>query len=70
MIYFEELSKFIDEFNSRCKNGYSDENKEFFDFCELEMAKAFLCDYSEMAVRVSKMILALKDVNDIKIKIE
>ena len=47
-----------------------DEDIEFFDTWELEMAKAFLRDFSDGAVRVSKIILALKDVGDIKIKIE
>ena len=63
------LTEFIDEFNEHCYMG-NESDKAFFDIWELEMAKAFVRDYPEGAVRVSKIILALKDVNEVKIKIE
>ena len=43
---------------------------EFFDAWELDMVKALLNDCTEGAIRVAKIILALKDVGDIKIKID
>ena len=46
-----------------------EEDCEFFETWELEMAKALLHDYPEGAVRVAKVILAVKDINDVKIKI-
>ena len=70
MMYFEKLSRFIEDFNSHAEMKNFEEDKVFFETYELDMAKAFLLDESEVAVRVSKIILALKDVNDIKIKIE
>ena len=70
MEYFKMMTKFIEKFNALAEDWPNEEYNEFFETCELEMAKAFLLDSPEMSVRVSKIILALKDVNDIKIKIE
>lgn len=67
---WKRLSKFIEDFNSHACMTITNEDEEFFDTWELEMAKAFLRDYPEGAVRVSKIILAFKDVSDIKIKID
>ena len=70
MRYWEELTKFIDEFNEHACMLNPEVDGEFFDMCELEMAKACLHDCPEVAVRVSKIILAVKDIGDIKVKIE
>lgn len=67
---WERLYKFIEDFNCHAKMQIQEEDSCFFETWELEMAKAMLRDYSDGAVRVSKIILALKDVNDIKIKID
>ena len=65
-----KLTEFIEEFNKHAHMRHPEIDSDFFDGCELKMAKAFLDGYPEIAVRVSKIILALKDVGDIKIKIE
>ena len=67
--YWIELHEFIEEFN---KHSFmeSTEDRDFFDAWELKMAKAFLHDSPEASVRISKIILALKDINDVKVKIE
>jgi hypothetical protein len=70
MEYFKKMTEFIEKFNAFAKDWPNKECDEFFEICELEMAKAFLSDSPEVAVRVSKIILALKDVNEIKIKVE
>jgi hypothetical protein len=64
------LAKFIEDFNNHACMKNPDEDGEFLNVWELEMAKAFVSDWPQGAVRVSKIILALKDVNDIKIKID
>lgn len=68
MEYFKRMTEFIEKYNA-C-DMFDEANWEFLGTCELEMAKAFLLDAPEMSVRVSKIILALKDVNEIKIKVE
>lgn len=68
-MYCERLSKFIEDFNTHAET-YNDEGREFFETFELDMAKVFLLDLPESAIRVSKIILALNDINDIKVKIE
>lgn len=70
MEYFKRMTEFIEKFNALAEDWSNKEHNEFFETCELEMAKAFLLDSPEMSVRVSKIILALKDVNDIRIKVE
>ena len=70
MEYWARLTEFIKEFEKHCDMYNLEEDKEFFDVWELEMAKALLRDSPEASVRISKIILALKDVVDIKIKIE
>lgn len=69
MDYWTRLKQFIKEFEEHGYMRNSEEDSEFFETWELEMAKAFLHDCPEAAVRVSKVILAIKDINDIKIKI-
>lgn len=69
---WKRLAAFIENYDKHAHMNNPDEDGEFFDTWELEMAKAFLLDCSNCnaAVRISKIILALKDVGDIKIKIE
>ena len=70
MEYFKALSTFIEEFNKHSKWEDFEVDSAFFDVCELELVKAFMTDNRKLAIRVSKMILALNDVNEIKIKVE
>lgn len=67
---WKRLAAFIESYDKHAYMNNPDGDREFFDTWELEMAKAFLQDYSDGAVRISKIILALKDIEDIKIKIE
>lgn len=67
---WKRLTAFIENYDKHAYMDNPDEDGKFFDTWELEMAKAFLQDYSDGAVRISKIILALKDIEDIKIKIE
>ena len=67
---WEKLYKFIEDFNNHARMENPYEDAEFFDIWELEMAKALLCDYPKGAIRISKIILASKDIGDINIKIE
>lgn len=69
-MYFKKLSKFIEHFNIHAEMKNQEEDAEFFDTWELEMAKALLLDEPEGAVRISKIILMLKDIGNVKIKIE
>lgn len=70
MEFWTRLTQFIKKFENHAYMKNEKEDIEFFDAWELEMAKAFLNDCPEGAIRVSKIILALKDVGDIKIKID
>ena len=70
MEYWARLIQFIEKFENHSLMKNPEKDGEFFDTWELEMAKALLTDSSDGAVRIAKIILALKDINDIKIKIE
>ena len=70
MEYWAKLIKFIEKFENHGLMENIEEDGEFFDTWELEMAKALLTDSPDGAVRIAKIILALKDINGIKIKIE
>ena len=70
MEYFKALSAFIEAFNKHSKGEDFEADSAFFDVCELELVKAFMADNRKLAIRVSKIILALNDVNEIKIKVE
>ena len=70
MEYCKKLTEFIEKFNEYASDGNSKEAREFFDVYELELAKALLLDFSDASIKASKIILALKDISDIKIKIE
>lgn len=63
---WENLYKFIRDFNEHSYMRNQKEDYKFFKAWELEMAKAFLHDYPEGAIRVAKVILAAKDINDVK----
>ena len=69
-MYWKKVAEFIKEFNEHCHMKNPKEDEEFFDTWELDMAKALLNDFPDNMIRVSKIILALKDIGDIKIKIE
>ena len=73
---FKELTNVIEKYNSiitKC-NGYKSEpTKEEVNYISgisFEMAKALVLNYPDTAVKVAKMILAYKDLNDIKVKVE
>lgn len=70
MEYGKRLIEFVEKFNTHAMNINPYEDREFFEAYELEFAKAFLLDFPDASIRVSKIILALKDINDIKIKVE
>ena len=65
----KRLAEFMATYNKYC-NDYSDEAAEFFQTFELELAKAFMLDFPDSSVRVAKIILAIHDIEEIKIKIE
>ena len=70
MAYFSNLKKFIDDLN---KHAYMENpvvDEAFFDNFELDMARAFILDSPDVSVKVSKIILALKNIGDIRVKIE
>lgn len=70
MEYWVRLNKFIKKFENHAYMRNPEEDEEFFNTWELDMAKALLSDSPDCIVRVAKMILALKYIEDIKIKIE
>lgn len=70
MEFWYRLNQFIKEFEEHASMHNPDEDQEFFDTWELDMAKALLADCPESAIRVSKIILALKDVNNVRVRIE
>lgn len=65
-----KLTEFIEEYNEHAYMKHPEIDSNFFDAWELKMAKALLDEYPEGAIRVSKIILALKDIGDIKVRIE
>lgn len=67
---WKKLSQFIKEFDKHAYMNNPKEDNEFFDCWELNMAKALLDDAPTQSVRIAKIILALKDVSDIRIKID
>lgn len=71
MEYGKRLMEFIEKFNTYARSGYGcKEAEEFFRIYELELAKALFLDFPEQSIKISKMILALNDISDIKIKFE
>ena len=76
--YFKNLTNTIEEINisiNNLNNKYSNDPKykkdmDVVDNMDFELAKAFILDWEDVAVKVSKMILAHKDIIEVKIKIE
>lgn len=66
----EIIEKFDDVANKFVEGKYTKEDENFLDTFDLDMAKAFYLDEPHGAVRVAKMILALKEIGEIKVKIE
>lgn len=69
-MHWKELTKFIEKFNSHVDMENLEEDIEFLETWELDMAKALLKDDPETSVKISKIILASKGISDINIKIE
>ena len=71
MEYGKRLMEFLEKLNTYAKADYGcKEAEEFFRIYELEFAKALFLDFPDQSVKASKIILALNDIGDIKIKIE
>lgn len=75
--YFQNVTDVIEKINislDRLRYGDSydgfKKDLEVYNNMDFELAKAFVLDWEDVAVKVAKMILAHKDINDIKIKIE
>lgn len=68
--FWKRTSQFIDKFETHALGCNPEEDGEFFDTWEIEMAKALLNDASDSAVRIAKVILAHKDIAKISIKVE
>ena len=66
----EKVNASIDNLNKNPNDEAYKKDLEYFNSMDFELAKAFILDWGDVAVKVAKMILAHKDVNDIKIKIE
>lgn len=73
---FKELINVIDKYNdilTKCNSYKNEPTKEEVNYVcgiSFEMAKALVLNYPDTAVKVAKMILAYKDLNDIKVKVE
>lgn len=66
----EKINTSIDNLN-KCPNYEAcKKDAEVYETMEFELAKAFILDWEDVAVRVAKMILAHKDISDIKVKVE
>ena len=73
MPYFENLTRAIQDYNNNIERYYSNPSDDLVGAvctADFEMAKALLRDDEHFAVKVAKMILAHKEISDIKIKIE
>lgn len=65
--FFENVTDVIEKINTSIDNLNKCPKDESYKF---ELAKAFVLDWEDVAVKVAKMILAHKDINDIKVKFE
>ena len=65
----KKLRELIEKYNSYF-HVYTDESADFFNTFDLELAKAFMLDFPDSSIRVAKIILAMKDIGEIKVKIE
>ena len=77
MTYFENTTKAIEKYNEIANRVWHlpeyeiDQNDlEFMENLDFTIAKALIVDWNDVAVRAAKMILAHRDINDVKIKIE
>lgn len=68
MEYGERTVDFIKQFNEYARDP-DNAPSEYFETCELDMAKALMYDFPVSSVRIAKIILAIKDVSDVKVKI-
>lgn len=77
--HFNNTTDVIEKFNisvenlnkNYCRNDYDDrKDLEVVENIDFEMAKALISDDENNAVKVAKMILAHKDINDVKVKFE
>lgn len=75
--FFENVTDVIEKINTSIDNlnkcpEYEAYKKdlEVYNNMDFELAKAFVLDWEDVAVKVAKMILAHKDINDIKVKFE
>lgn len=75
--HFQNVTDVIEKVNismdKLCAYDGSDGFKkdlELYDSMDFELAKAFILDWEDVAVKMAKMILAHKDISDIKVKFE
>lgn len=74
---FQNITDVIEKINTSLYNlrdgdtydGF-EKDLEVYKTMDFELAKAFISDWEDMAVKVAKMILAHKDISDIKVKVE
>lgn len=74
--FFENVTNVIGQFHESLDNWnelHENAGKKDIDFVnsiDFELAKAFILDWEDVAVKMAKMILAHKDISDIKVKVE
>lgn len=74
--FFENVTNVIGQFHKSLDNWnelHENAGKKDIDFVnsiDFELAKAFILDWEDVAVKMAKMILAHKDISDIKVKVE
>ena len=66
----EKINTSIDNLNKCPEDEAYKKDLEVYNNMDFELAKAFVLDWEDVAVKVAKMILAHKDINDIKVKFE
>ena len=66
----KRLAEFMATYKKYAEDCGAPGAEEFFRTFELELAKAFMLDFPDSSVRVAKIILAMHDVEEIKVKIE
>lgn len=66
----EKINTSIDILNKCPDDEVYKKNVEVYETMDFELTKAFILDCEDVAVKVAKMILAHKDINDIKVKFE
>ena len=66
----EKINTSIDILNKCPDDEVYKKNVEVYETMDFELAKAFILDWEDTAVKVAKMILAHKNISDIKVKVE